>query len=109
MEVPFTPEQEARIAQIATNAGTDAEHLVKDAALRLLGEVPAFAPSPKAVWLPKCERYAPASNLIQKVGQPAITSTMAADKWLWLSMLPLPLHGPCPMKAAPMPTPFSRR
>ena len=36
MEVHFTPEQEARLAQMATNAGTDAEGLVKDAALRLL-------------------------------------------------------------------------
>ena len=32
----FTPEQEAQLAQIATNAGIDAERLVKDAALRLL-------------------------------------------------------------------------
>jgi len=29
MDVSFTPEQEAQIAQIATKAGTDAEHLVK--------------------------------------------------------------------------------
>jgi len=36
MEVHFTPEQEAQLAQIATNAGTDAERLVKDAVLRLL-------------------------------------------------------------------------
>ena len=36
MEVRFTPEQEARLAQIATNAGTDAERLVKKAVLRLL-------------------------------------------------------------------------
>ena len=36
MEVHFTPEQEARLAQIATNAGTDAERLVKKAVLRLL-------------------------------------------------------------------------
>jgi len=36
MEVHFTPEQEARLAQIAANAGTDAQQLVKDAALRLL-------------------------------------------------------------------------
>lgn len=36
MEVHFTPEQEARLAEIATQAGTDAERLVKDAALRLL-------------------------------------------------------------------------
>ena len=38
MEVHFTPEQEARLAQLATNAGTDAERLVKNAALRLLEE-----------------------------------------------------------------------
>jgi hypothetical protein len=38
MEVQFTPEQEAQLAQLAIKAGTDAEHLVKDAALRLLEE-----------------------------------------------------------------------
>jgi predicted transcriptional regulator len=38
MEVHFTPEQEARLSQIATDAGTDPERLVKDAALRLLEE-----------------------------------------------------------------------
>jgi hypothetical protein len=36
MEVHFRPEQEAQLAQIATKEGTDAERLVKDAALRLL-------------------------------------------------------------------------
>jgi predicted transcriptional regulator len=36
MEVHFTPEQEARLAEIANQAGTNAEHLVKNAALRLL-------------------------------------------------------------------------
>lgn len=36
MEVNLTPEQQVRLAQIATNAGTDAEQLVKDAVLRLL-------------------------------------------------------------------------
>ena len=36
MEVHFTPEQEAELAQIATEEGTDAEQLVKDATLRLL-------------------------------------------------------------------------
>jgi len=36
MEVHFTTGQEAQLAQIATSAGTDAERLVKDAALRLL-------------------------------------------------------------------------
>ena len=32
MEVHFTAEQEAQLAQIATKEGTDAERLVKDAA-----------------------------------------------------------------------------
>ena len=36
MEIHFTPEQEAQLAQAATNAGTDVQRLVKDAALRLL-------------------------------------------------------------------------
>jgi hypothetical protein len=36
MEVHFTPEQEAQLAQIATKAGTAPERLVKDAVLRLL-------------------------------------------------------------------------
>ena len=38
MEVHFTPEQEAELARIATNSGTDPEELVRDAALRLLDE-----------------------------------------------------------------------
>ena len=36
MNVNFTPEQEAQLAQLATRAGTDAEHLVRDTVLRLL-------------------------------------------------------------------------
>jgi hypothetical protein len=36
MEVHFTPEQEARLAQIAFKVGTDPAHLVKDTALQLL-------------------------------------------------------------------------
>ena len=42
MEVHFTPEQQAQLAQIATNAGTDAEQLVKDVVLRLLEEEAGF-------------------------------------------------------------------
>ena len=42
MEVHFTPEQEAQLSQIATHAGTDAERLVKDAALGLLQEEGRF-------------------------------------------------------------------
>ena len=42
MEVHFTPEQEAQLAQIATEAGTDTERLVKDAALRILAEDARF-------------------------------------------------------------------
>jgi predicted transcriptional regulator len=36
MEVHFTAEQEAQLTQIASQAGTDTEALVKQAALRLL-------------------------------------------------------------------------
>jgi predicted transcriptional regulator len=36
MELDFTPEQESKLTQLASRSGTDAEHLVKDAALRLL-------------------------------------------------------------------------
>jgi len=42
MEVHFTPEQEARLSQLATYAGTDTERLVKDAALRLIEEHAEF-------------------------------------------------------------------
>lgn len=42
MEVHFTAEQEARLAQVACAAGTDAERLVKDAALKLLDEDARF-------------------------------------------------------------------
>jgi predicted transcriptional regulator len=36
MEVHFTPEQESKLSEIASQAGTDAEQLVKNEALRLL-------------------------------------------------------------------------
>jgi hypothetical protein len=36
MEVHFTAEQEAQLAQLAKSAGADTERLVKDATLRLL-------------------------------------------------------------------------
>jgi len=42
LEVHFTPEQEARLSQVASQAGTDVEHLVKDAALRLLEQDARF-------------------------------------------------------------------
>jgi len=42
MEIPFTAEQEAQLARVATKSGTDAPHLVKDAALRLLDEEARF-------------------------------------------------------------------
>jgi predicted transcriptional regulator len=43
MEVHFTPEQEAQLSLIATHAGTDTEHLVKGAALRLVEEKRRFS------------------------------------------------------------------
>jgi predicted transcriptional regulator len=42
MEVDFTPEQLQRISQIAAHSGTDPEHLVKNAALRLVEEDAKF-------------------------------------------------------------------
>lgn len=42
MEVHFTQEQEDQLSQIAAHAGTDTEHLVKDAALRLVEENARF-------------------------------------------------------------------
>jgi predicted transcriptional regulator len=42
MEIHFTPEQEAELAQIAGQEGIDAERLVKDAAVRLLEEAARF-------------------------------------------------------------------
>ena len=38
----FTPEQLQRLSQIAAHAGIDTEHLVKDAALRLVEEDAKF-------------------------------------------------------------------
>ena len=42
MEVHFSPEQEAQLSQIAAHSGMDTEHLVKDAALRLIDETARF-------------------------------------------------------------------
>jgi predicted transcriptional regulator len=42
MEVRFTPEQEARLSQVASQTGTDVERLVRDAALRLLEQDAQF-------------------------------------------------------------------
>ncbi len=38
MEVRFTPEQEAQLSQIASHAGTDVEHFVKQLALLAVQE-----------------------------------------------------------------------
>jgi predicted transcriptional regulator len=38
VDVYFTPEQEAELAQVAAHAGTDPERLVRNAALRFLEE-----------------------------------------------------------------------
>lgn len=45
MEVHFTPEQGAQIAQIASKAGTAAEQLVRDVVLRLLEGETRFPPA----------------------------------------------------------------
>jgi len=45
MEVRFTPEEEARLARIATQEGVAPAELVKDAALRLLEDDKRFRAS----------------------------------------------------------------
>lgn len=42
MEVHFTPEQQARLAQIATKAGTDPERVVTNVVARYLEENDRF-------------------------------------------------------------------
>jgi predicted transcriptional regulator len=42
MEVHFTPEQLQQLSQIAAHSGTDTEHLVMDAALRLVEQDAKF-------------------------------------------------------------------
>lgn len=42
MELNFTPEQEAQLAQLAIKAGTDPAHLVMNAALLLLADDTRF-------------------------------------------------------------------
>ena len=42
MEVHFSPEQEAQLSKLAAHTGTDTEHLVKAAALRLVDETVRF-------------------------------------------------------------------
>jgi predicted transcriptional regulator len=42
MEVHFTPEQQAQLAQIATQAGTAPDRLVKDVVARYLDEEARF-------------------------------------------------------------------
>jgi hypothetical protein len=52
VEVRFTPEQEAQLAQIANKAGADAEQRVKHAVLRLMqAESTIRTPTPELpVW-----------------------------------------------------------
>jgi predicted transcriptional regulator len=50
MEIPFTSDQEAQLTRMATKSGTDAPHLVRAAALRLLdGEARFLAAVEKGI------------------------------------------------------------
>ena len=62
MEVHFTAEQEARLAEIATTAGTDPERLVKDAALRLLQEDSRFRAAVRKLPEAKLDEIAPGKD-----------------------------------------------
>jgi hypothetical protein len=59
MEVQFTPEEEARLARIATQEGVNPTELVKNAALRLLEDDARFR---TAVSSSKKKKWTPASN-----------------------------------------------
>ncbi len=72
MEVHFTPEQEAQLAQIAARAGTHIEYLVKDTALRLLAETTASKRDPQ----PAQNNPLPVWHLGVMVLSAAATSTM---------------------------------
>ena len=48
MEVHLTPEQEAQLTQVASNAGTDPELPVKDTVLRLIESDSGVRASPPA-------------------------------------------------------------
>jgi hypothetical protein len=80
MEVHFTPEQEAQVAQMATKTGTDAEQLVKDAVWRLLRKTPVSPLFLPAAWLPRCAGCARGLRPILRAGQRAIMSTMTVAR-----------------------------
>ena len=64
----FSPEQEAQLAQMAASAGTNAEHLVKDTALRLLAgnaDTPQEAPHHTPANLSPVRRHI--SEVIQEI------------------------------------------
>jgi len=65
MEVHFTPEQEAQLAQVARRAGTGAEEIVKDATLRLLEESARAATDDRPIWeiIPELMADAPPEDL----------------------------------------------
>ena len=74
MEVPFTADQEAQLARMATQSGTDAPHLVRAAALRLLDEEARFLAAvkkefrrPNAVSSSKRKKWTPALSVCSSV------------------------------------------
>lgn len=68
MEVHFTPEQETQLTRLAARAGTDAEHFVRDAALKLVEESARFR-----------------SAVRGEIEQPSRGELIDDDQvWLWL-------------------------
>jgi len=80
MEVHFTPEQEARLAQLANTTGTDATTLVKDAALRLLENEARFreavqqglAQADRGQFIEEAEMDARLKQMLQLLDAPAL-------------------------------------
>lgn len=73
MEVHFTAEQEAQLAQLAASSGVELERLVKDAALHLLAQDAQFraavregvAQADRGEWIEEPEMHARFEQMLQ--------------------------------------------
>jgi hypothetical protein len=86
MELHITPEQEAKLAQIAAINGTHAADLVIDAALRLLDEEARLTESPRSPHeaAARIREIQKRTSPTRKAGPSRITSTSdAARRRTW--------------------------
>jgi hypothetical protein len=83
MQLHFTPEQEAQLALMAANAGTDAEHLVKDVVLRLLEDEAPFrtAAARIADLASRCDGFSPPARHLRRC--PLSRGILDANVLVW--------------------------